>query len=389
MKVSEFFSDHFAKLLLKMVFAAATAFLLLVTGTQPGIIVILGIIWSLIFVGGQAVNFFRYRSRFRELEEIMEGLDKKYLFAECVRTGKTIYERRLFELFRRAGRSMISAVSDAEASKKEYREYVESFVHEVKTPITAANLICRRVDEKNRGKLSYELAQIGAHVERVLFYARAENTQRDFLIREESLRGLVTQALGEYKTFLIASGVRVEIKELEQIVFTDRKWTVFLLGQLLQNSVRYRRGEPVVVIEAERVTGEVRVEGDFCGMGSAFQKDGGVLSREKSSSDKAPRLLKNSVSVCPQTFAGSSLVRLIVRDNGIGIPAHELPRVFERGFTGSNGRARGGSTGMGLYLCRRLADSLGIGLEIISECGVGTSVVLTFAAKKEIGGKII
>ena len=340
MKVSEFFADHFAKLLIKIIFAAATAFLLLVTGTQPGIIVILGIIWSLMFIGGQVVNFFWHRSRFRELEEIMEGLDKKYLFAECVRTGKTIYERELFDLFRRAGRSMISAVSDAEASKKEYREYVESFVHEVKTPITAANLICRGVDEKNRRKLSYELAQIEAHVERVLFYARAENTQKDFLIREESLGDLVAQTLGEYKTFLIASGVRVETKELEQIVFTDRKWTVFLLGQLLQNSARYRRDEPVVVIEAESMAQE----------------------------------------------ADGSLVQLTVRDNGIGIPVHELPRVFDRGFTGSNGRAKGGSTGMGLYLCRRLADSLGIGLEIVSECGVGTSVLLTFAAKKELGG---
>ena len=72
-----------------------------------------------------------------------------------------------------------------------------------------------------------------------------------------------------------------------------------------------------------------------------------------------------------------------MRDNGIGIPAHELSRVFERGFTGSNGRVRGGSTGMGLYLCRRLADCLGIGLEIMSECGVGTTVVLVFEEKKD------
>lgn len=337
LKASEFFSDHFASLLLKIFFVAATAFLLLVTGTPPGIIVILGIIWFLILIGEQAVKFFRCRSHLMELEEIMEGLDKKYLFTECIRGGKTVYERRLLELFRRAGRSMISAVSDAETSKKEYREYVESFVHEVKTPITAANLICRGVEEKNRRKLLYELAQIEAHMERVLFYARAENTQKDFLIREESLGELVAQALGEYKTFLMASGVRVEIGELEQIVFTDRKWTVFLLGQLLQNSARYRRDEPVVVIEAESMVQE----------------------------------------------AGGSLVQLTVRDNGIGIPAHELPRVFDRGFTGSNGRARGGSTGMGLYLCRKLADSLGIGLEIVSECGVGTSVVLTFAAKKK------
>lgn len=75
------------------------------------------------------------------------------------------------------------------------------------------------------------------------------------------------------------------------------------------------------------------------------------------------------------------LVQLTVKDNGIGIPAHELPRVFERGFTGSNGRARGGSTGMGLYLCRKLAGNLGMEMGIVSEVGVGTQVEMVFPAK--------
>lgn len=354
MKASEFFADRALGLLLRAVFAAVTAIFLLLTGTKPGIVVILGIVWFLVLACGQAVDFFQCRSRLRELAAVMEGLDKKYLFAECVRAGGTVYERRLFELFHRAGRSMIAAVSDSEANQRQYREYVESFVHEIKTPITAAELVCRKVDPENRRKLSCELEKIGSRVERALFYARSESAQKDYIIRAESLSELVAQAVGEHKALLIGSGVRVETGDLGYTVFTDRKWAVFLLGQLLQNSARYSAAEPVVTISVEH--NFMQEENPARGMGAQ-----------------------------PLVSRGGNKVRLCVRDNGIGIPAHELSRVFERGFTGSNGRVRGGSTGMGLYLCRRLADCLGIGLEIMSECGVGTTVVLVFEEKKELG----
>lgn len=354
MKASEFFADRALGLLLRAVFAAVTAIFLLLTGTKPGIVVILGIVWFLVLACGQAVDFFQCRSRLRELAAVMEGLDKKYLFAECVRAGGTVYERRLFELFHRAGRSMIAAVSDSEANQRQYREYVESFVHEIKTPITAAELVCRKVDPENRRKLSCELEKIGSHVERALFYARSESAQKDYIIRAESLSELVAQAVGEHKALLIGSGVRVETGDLGYTVFTDRKWAVFLLGQLLQNSARYSAAEPVVTISVEH--NFMQEENPARGMGAQ-----------------------------PLVSRGGNKVRLCVRDNGIGIPAHELSRVFERGFTGSNGRVRGGSTGMGLYLCRRLADCLGIGLEIMSECGRGTTVVLVFEEKKELG----
>ncbi len=90
----------------------------------------------------------------------MDGLDEKYLFAECVTKGRSIYERKLLELSRRAGKSMIRAVSDAREAQREYQEYVESWVHEIKTPMTAAELVCRNADAKTRQKLLPELAQI-------------------------------------------------------------------------------------------------------------------------------------------------------------------------------------------------------------------------------------
>ena len=333
MTLWEFLSDRLDRILIQAVCAAGAAFFLRATGTQSGVLAILLLALLLVFAGVQLADFLRQRARLRELEAILEGLDQKYLFAECVPTPRSLYERRLFELTRRAGRAMTGAVSDARAAQREYREYVEGWVHEIKTPITAARLICQKLDGDTRRRLICELDQVQAHVERALFYARAESPERDCVIRQTQLSQLVAQAVGEHRALLIQSGVRVETDGLDCSVYTDGKWAAFILGQLLQNAARYRSEDPVITISAR------------------------PLGKQ---------------------------VQLTVSDNGIGIPAHELSRVFHRGFTGSNGRARGGSTGIGLYLCKKLAVFLELGLEISSEEGRGTTVTLTFPAKEAL-----
>ncbi len=333
MTLGEFLSDRLVRITIQLLCVTAAALFLRATGTQAGVLAILLLALLLVFTAVQLSDFFRQRARLRELEAVLDGLDQKYLFAECAPPPKNLYERRLFDLTRRAGRDMTGAVSDARASQREYREYVEQWVHEIKTPITSARLICRELDGDTRRKLTGELARIEAHVERALFYARAESPERDCVIRQTDLVEIVAQAVGNHRSLLIQSGVRVETEGLERSVYTDEKWAVFILGQLLQNAARYRGEEPVVTVSARSL---------------------------------------------------GKQVQLTVADNGMGIPTHELPRVFSRGFTGSNGRARGGSTGMGLYLCKKLAGFLELGLEITSEEGRGTTVTLTFPTKEAL-----
>ena len=225
----------------------------------------------------------------------------------------------------RACRAMTGAVSQARSAQRAYQEYVERWVHEIKTPITAAGLLCRRLDAEARRSLAYELGQIEAHVERALFCARAESPEQDCLLRRTSLEVLTAQALADHRTLLTWSGVRVETGDLDQPVFTDAKWAVFLLGQLLQNAARYRGRDPVVELSARRL---------------------------------------------------GKRVQLTVRDNGIGIPAHELPRVFDRGFTGCNGRMDKRATGIGLYLSREICRRLGHTISLDSEPGKGTLVTI-------------
>ena len=163
------------------------ALFLRATGTQSGVLAILAAVFLLAFCAVQLSDFLSQRARLWELESILDSLDRKYLFAECAPPPKNLYERRLFGLLRRAGRDMTGAVSDAEASQREYRDYVEQWVHEIKAPITAARLTCRDLDGETRRKLTAELAQIEAHIERALFYARAENPERDCLFRQADL----------------------------------------------------------------------------------------------------------------------------------------------------------------------------------------------------------
>lgn len=333
MTAGEFIFDRLGRMLLRLTFLFATAAFLLGTGTQSGVITLLLIVCLLIFFLEQLSDFWRTKKRLKELQAIMRELDQRYLFTECVPVPHDLYERKLFELLRLSGKSMIEAVSDARAAQTEYREYIEQWVHEIKTPITAAKLICRNTDSSTRRRLSRELAQIDAHVERALFYARTENPEKDFIISKTKLSAICEEAVQTHRTLLIQNGVRVETEHLDETIYTDGKWVSFMLGQFLQNAARYHGEQPVITLSGKR------------------------LGRQ---------------------------VQLAVRDNGIGICAHELPRVFDRGFTGSNGRSRGGSTGMGLYLCKRLADALEIGLQIQSTEGMGTCVTLTFPAEENL-----
>ena len=330
MTINEFIWDRLRQLILWGIFAASATTFLLVTGTQPGIMLIVLLFGGLIFITAQVCEFLKYRRHIQELESILNGLDQKYLFTECIPKPDSAYERALFDMLRRAGKDMIETVSDAQATTKDYREYIESWVHEIKTPITAARLICRNTDGDTRRKLTVELAQIDNHVERALFYARAESPEKDFLVRQTSLDSIASEAIERHRSLLIQNKVRIETENLDHIVFTDGKWVCFMLGQFLQNAVRYRTEIPLITLSARRL---------------------------------------------------GHHVQLTVADNGIGIPVHELPRIFERGFTGSNGRIRGGSTGMGLYLCKKLAAHLEILLDIKSKEGQGTAVTITFPAK--------
>ena len=188
-------------------------------------------------------------------------------------------------------------------------------------------LACENEKNDFTRKILAQLERIEGHVERSLYYARSGNVENDFLIRETPLGEVVDGVIARNRQLLIQSGARIETENLGVAVYADGKWLDFILTQLLVNSAKYRSAAPVIEIGA-RAEGEDTV--------------------------------------------------LCVRDNGIGIAPDELPRIFEKGFTGTNGRSLGSSTGIGLYLCRKLCARLGLAIAARSRQGEFTEIALRF-----------
>jgi len=349
MNLVNFLKDRLLLLLLHVVCMGILAGFLRMTGYPGDDILLILIFWVLILAAWLAVTFFQRRKYFREMGRIMDQMDKRYLLGEMMPFSFRLEDRLYCNLIRRSNKSVIEKIRHLEEEQREYREYIEGWVHEVKAPITGISLLCED-GRKGRGKMegqqghcppvarelfrnvSVENQKIENFVDMALYYARSDQVYKDYIIRETDLQQMAYEVLEKNRLLLIQSGVRVEV-DCGDRVFTDRKWIAFIFNQILLNSVKYRGEEAFFRIVTER---------------------------------------------------GEKGVVFSVEDNGTGILPEELPRIFEKGFTGSNGRARERSTGMGLYLCRKLCDKLDIGIRAESRYGEGTKMMLEFPVSSYI-----
>ena len=198
-----------------------------------------------------------------------------------------------------------------------------------------------------------ELEHMNRYAEQALYYARSEHAEKDYSIRETALADVIRDAIADNKYMLRQNHVNISIDTMESNVYTDDKWLRFILDQLISNAVKYRTEQPALhffTVEKCEDRGNLK---------HRIVLDGSNLQAAEKHGHKGNQL-----------FLG-------IEDNGIGISSADLPRIFEKGFTGENGRIIQSSTGIGLYLCKRLCDKLGIGLSASSE-GKGTTIWLSF-----------
>lgn len=269
------------------------------------------------------------RSRYyRHLARVLGELDRKSLLPQLMEEPPFAEGRFWKEVLAACGKSMNDQIDRRAVEAREYQEYIETWVHEVKTPIASLLLSVEGGRQPDPAAVRREAERIDGYVEQALYYTRSGAPEKDYAIRPVSLRQLTADALKKNATLLIESGARVSSEGLDRTVYTDAKWVAFILGQLFQNAAKYR-GEELLSLS---LRGEAGAEG----------------------------------------------VSLSVGDRGVGIPPRDQGRVFEKGFTGENGRAFARSTGMGLYLCATLCKKLGMGIRLESRVGEGTCVTLTF-----------
>jgi len=327
MKLFDFIIDKITSIILNITCALLLSIYLSALGNGKHEILLILVAWFFVLVGYILIQFYLKKNRLDDLNETMLLLDKKYLFAEVVDNKGNTEQRAYFHLMKEAMRSMTEQVAESHRDKKEYKEFIEQWAHELKVPITSIILGCENNLNDNTRKILLQTKQIEDYLEQVLYYARLGNVEKDYMIKDVCLKELVDEALSLSKHVLIQNKIIIKTKELNHNIYTDAKWLIFIINQIISNSVRYKKENPVL---------------EFYGIN-----------------------MDNSI-------------QLEIRDNGIGIRDSEISRVFQKGFTGSNGRGRKNSTGIGLYLCKGLCNELGIDIKIYSELDKYTSVRLTF-----------
>ena len=275
--------------------------------------------------------YLEYRSKktfYEEMLEKMERLQEKYLISEMAPVYNCIEEELLCGVLRDAGKSMVENVNVYKRIQEEYKEYIELWIHEIKLPIATTKMIIENNRDAVTNSIEEELSEIESYVEQALYYARSSHANKDYFVSECRLKAIVNEAVKQNRKSLIREKIRIEIDLEEQAVFTDSKWCQFMLNQIIANSVKYRKKEDAFI---------------------RFYAEEG----------------KEQTALC-------------ILDNGIGIRKEEVGRVFEKGFTGSNGRSTKKSTGIGLYLCKKLCDKLGLGITLASEEQNGCLVKIIF-----------
>ena len=275
------------------------------------------------------IEYFKRKKFYDNLLKMLEELDEKYLITEIIKNPNFLEGKIFKNTLEQIDKSMLENVNKYKYMTEDYKEYIELWIHEIKIPISASKMVIENNKNAITKSIDEELDKVENYIEQALFYARSNTVEKDYYIRKVVLKEIVNESIKKNKSSLIQEKISIDIHDLEIEVNTDNKWIVFILNQIIQNSIKYRKKENSVM-----------------------------------------EIYANQ---------GKENVILYIKDNGIGIKQGEITRVFEKGFTGTNGRlSNKKSTGIGLYLCKKLCNKLGIGIELNSVQNEGTKVKLVF-----------
>ena len=321
----EYLEEKIFFIIVSLIFTLLLSIYLLLIGIDVRIIILLAILIIFFIFISLLINYLLIKKRYRKIVNLVDNLDEKYLIKEVIDKPKNLENRAYYYALDKACKSLNENLSEVENSKEEYLLFLNSFIHDIKTPISALSLYA---DNNNDKKVKEEVLKISRLVDKMLFYARSDVVEKDYFIKEVTLADLVHPVLLEYKNYLLNYSFKVEVKNLDNLsVYTDIKWLNFIIEQIISNSLKY-------------------------------QNKKNRLVRIKGTSDK-------------------NNIKLEIYDNGVGIKESDLPKVFDKGFTGSN-RNKKNASGIGLYLTKRLCDKLGIDIKIESEYLKYTRVIITF-----------
>ena len=322
MSFTAFFKDKILYFVLLLFVIITSEILLLSADIILYIRIYIGLLPIILFFIALFVEYYNKNKYYSNLKNRLEELEEKYLISEVIKKPEFSEGKILKEVLEETGKSMLENVNKYKRSGEDYKEYIELWIHEIKIPIATSKMIIENNKTKITQSINEELDKIENYIEQALYYARSNTVEKDYIIKKVNLKEIVNNSILKNK-------VNVNIHDIERYVYTDSKWCIFILNQIIQNSIKYSKKE---------------------------NRKLDIFSKEK-----------------------KEKVVLYIKDNGIGIKKGEITKVFDKGFTGENGRIiEKKSTGIGLYLSKKLCEKIGVGLELNSEKGIGTEVRMIF-----------
>ena len=327
MKLSTYLKDRFYAFLIFIVYIIILILFLIALKLPSSIIIFITVFTAVIFFGILLYDYFRKRKFYLELLDKLNTLDKKYLLIEMLLEPNFLEGKILYDVLDLVNKSEHDMLNNLKTKQEEFKEYIELWIHEVKLPLASLTLMNRK--DKNILRVLKELED---YVEQILYYVRCENANNDYLIKEWDLDTIIKNVALRNKDDLLALNIDFKVNNCNFKVLTDSKWLEFIINQIISNSVKYKKEKDSII----EITGE-----EF-----------------------------------------NNFVVITIYDNGKGISKSDLPRVFNKTFTGNNGRKTSSkSTGMGLYLCKELCEKLGHKIEIDSKVDKYTKVMITIYKK--------
>lgn len=332
MRFTKFLADKKISILcffLLMIFISLVIYLDKAFKVGAANVLYINLVSTSFFVLYLTAKFLYYKSYFKALHHIVRNESDEII--NRLPKPKS-YEQTLYNQVLEASYNEQSAkIQRLQEQKKDHEEFITSWVHQVKTPIAVGRLLIEN-DSSFPSKdtlysIEEELGKVENYIEQALYYSKIDDFSKDYLISEVELNRLVKEAVKKQAKTFINKKITIEIKNTDFMVITDKKWLLFILDQVLSNSLKYTS-----------IGGKIKIYG----------------------------------------LIEARIQKLIIEDNGIGIKPEDLDRVFDKGFTGYNGRENYKSTGIGLYLSKRLSRKLGHDMSIESKYGDYTKVAIIF-----------
>ena len=328
MSFLEYLEEKYIFIAINLIALIISFFILLGLNVDNYAVIFICILNFLVSSSFYFYDYFNKRKYYKNLLDKLEGLDKKYFIADVASEGDFLDSKIFYEVLEQATKSMKDDISDAIRDSADYKEYIELWVHEIKTPIATCKLLIENNENEITESIGEEVTKIDNYIEQVLFYARSNTVEKDYLIKKINLKDSINSVIRRNATSLIEKKVKIDIKNVDKIVFCDSKWIEFILGQIISNSIKYM--------------------------------------------DKSNSILK----IYSEDIGNDVILKIC--DNGIGMDEKDVIKAFEKGYTGKNGRRFGKTTGMGLYLCKKMCEKLGLSVNIKSRENEGTEVSILF-----------